>query len=308
MKTRVLWQRWKPSCATLKMLDTVAIVGVGMIGGSVAAALRDRNLAATIHGFDANPTHLSSALAAGLIDAAPTGRVAADLVVLAVPGLSVEAVLRELARAFANGTVVTDVLSVKQPVLRGASEALGAVPETLVPGHPIAGSEQRGPDAADPDLFVDHRVILTPTATTRDTATATVKGMWEAIGAKVVLMEAARHDQVLACTSHLPHLLAYALGDSLSKLEDSAEVFRFAAGGFRDFTRIAGSDPVMWRDIFASNRTALLDVLDQFTADLANLRGLIERDAQSEVFAVLDEARMTREALSAHLEGENSEE
>mgnify|MGYP001172976391 CR=1 FL=1 len=290
------------------MFDTVAIVGVGMIGGSVAAALRQRGLTGRIHGYDASAEHLDAALSAGLIDDAPAGPVAGDLIVLAVPVLSVTQVLGELAPAFSAGSVVTDVLSVKQPVLDAAVRSLGRVPGTLVPGHPIAGSERRGPGAADPALFVDHRVILTPADTSDDSATVTVQRMWEALGAEVVLMDAERHDRVLACTSHLPHLLAYALVDSLSRLDDSAEVFRFAAGGFRDFTRIAGSDPVMWRDIFASNRTALLGVLDRFSADLAELRGLIERDEHEGVFEVLEKARVTRNAVAAHLAGENSSE
>lgn len=294
--------------AAPRMFDSVAIVGVGMIGSSVAAALRERGLAASIRGYDANRDHLDEALAGGVIDAAPQGPVAADLIVLAVPVLSVETVLAELGPAIAAGAIVTDVLSVKQPVFAAAKKALGHVPRRLVPGHPIAGSERRGPGAADPCLFEQHRVILTPDATTDESAARAVRHMWEALGAEVVMMEASRHDHVLACTSHLPHLLAYALVDSLSRLDDSEEMFRFAAGGFRDFTRIAGSDPVMWRDIFASNRTALLAVLDQFSADLDVLRGLIEQDARTDVFAVLEQARSTRKAVSAHLAGENSEE
>ena len=245
------------------MFDSVAIVGVGMIGGSVAAALRTRNLARTIRGYDLNHEHIAEALGCGVIDTAPDGRITADLIVLAVPVLSVEEVLTGLDTAIADGAVVTDVLSVKQPVIAAARKALGEWPRRLVPGHPIAGSERRGPGAADPRLFEDHRVILTPDAETDESAVNTVSAMWEALGAEVVMMDASRHDRVLACTSHLPHLLAYALVDSLSRLDDSEEIFRFAAGGLRDFTRIAGSDPVMWRDIFASNRAALLAVLEQ---------------------------------------------
>ena len=290
------------------MFDTVAIVGVGMIGGSVAAALRERGLAGRIHGFDADRAHLDAALATGLIDAAPSGSVAGDLILIAVPVLSVGSVLADLAPAFAEGAIVTDVLSVKRPVLDAARASLGTMPESLVPGHPIAGSERRGPAAADPQLFVDHRVILTPTADTDDAACGSVERLWAALGAEVVRMDAERHDRVLACTSHLPHLLAYALVDTLSNLDDSEEIFRFAAGGFRDFTRIAGSDPVIWRDIFASNRAALLEVLDRFSADLAGLRGMIERDEAADVYDVLQRARVTRNAVAAHLAGENAPE
>lgn len=289
------------------MFDRAAIVGVGMIGGSVAAALRARGLARVISGYDESAANLTTALDCGLIDEAPADHklIDADLVVLAVPVLSIAGVLRRIKPGCG---VVTDVLSVKQPVLAAAVEIYGALPANLVPGHPIAGSERRGPGAANADLFVNHRVILTPTPATASHVLEQVTSLWQAMGAEVVEMTAARHDEVLACTSHLPHLLAYALVDTLAHKPDSDEIFRFAAGGFRDFTRIAGSDPIMWRDIFASNETALLGVLDEFTANLAALRKLIAAHDTDGIAAVLSDARTTRNAVAAQLAVETSAE
>uniref|UniRef100_UPI00356AA65D prephenate dehydrogenase/arogenate dehydrogenase family protein n=1 Tax=Litorivivens sp. TaxID=2020868 RepID=UPI00356AA65D len=171
----------------------------------------------------------------------------------------------------------------------------GQVPEQFVPGHPIAGSEQSGVEASTADLYVDHRVILTPLATTRPDALDTIRAMWEVTGAEVVDMDVAEHDVVLAATSHLPHVLAYGLVDALAQSGSAQAIFRFAAGGFRDFTRIASSDPVMWHDIVRANRSAVLDSLDTFTEHLAEMRQAIESDDSDAILATFERAKKARD-------------
>jgi prephenate dehydrogenase len=241
---------------------------------------------------------LDFALSAGLIDEAPqdlaAAIAAADLIVVGVPTLSVGGVF-ELVRAHARpGTVVTDVASVKGSVVAAAQGVFGAVPPWLVPGHPIAGAEQSGVQAARAELFVRHRVILTPLADTDPAALATVRHMWSLAGAEVVSMDVAEHDRVLAMTSHLPHLLAYALVDSLASQPSSDDIFRFAAGGFRDFTRIASSDVVMWRDIALANDTALLEALDGFTERLGEVRAAVAAGDAEALERVFSRARAAR--------------
>ena len=200
-----------------------------------------------------------------------------DLVLIAVPTLAVEQVLVAV-RDSGTQAVISDVASVKGSVLAAAERTFGAVPSCFVPGHPIAGRERSGVAAADATLFRDHRVILTPTAANR----CGRRGPWlnpcgEHCGAELVYMDAAHHDRVLAFTSHLPHMLAYALVSALAREDSSEEIFRFAAGGFRDFTRIASSDPVMWRDIVMANREQVLESLDHFGATLDVLREQVEQ-------------------------------
>lgn len=194
------------------------------------------------------------------------------MVVLAVPVLSIAEQLRALADVLRPDMVITDVASVKQAVVDVAREVLGPLPAGFVPGHPIAGSEQSGYQAATPTLFANRKVILTPLEESSADAVSLVRQMWECTGAEVLEMALARHDEVLAATSHLPHLLAYALVDTLSQQGASDEIFRYAAGGFRDFTRIASSDPVMWRDIFMTNGPATVAILDLYMEDLQRLR------------------------------------
>ena len=192
----------------------------------------------------------------------------ADLVVLAVPLGAMAAVLEAMGPGLASHAVLTDVGSAKRSVIGAACSAFGAVPENFVPGHPIAGTEHSGVEAALQGLFQGCRVILTPTAQTRPEAVNRVRDMWQAVGAEVLEMDPDHHDQVLAATSHLPHMLAYTLVDMLGQMEERVEMFRYAAGGFRDFTRIASSDPQMWHDICIANRDALVEALDRFHANL----------------------------------------
>lgn len=287
------------------------IIGLGLIGGSIAAGLRARGLAEKIVAFDQNADSLRDGLARGIIDAAadsiPEAVAAADLVIVCVPILAMRQLLGDLAPLFeathrANPVVVTDVGSVKLSLLEAARELFGRVPANLVPGHPIAGSEKHGVGAADALLFDQHKVILTPAPETDPVAAGQVAAMWRALGSEVVEMDAAHHDEVLAQTSHLPHLLAFALVDTLSSQGDSLEIFDYAAGGLRDFTRIAASDPVMWRDVFAANRAPVLAILDRYMADLDRLRGLIEQGRTEELVEVFGRAKAARDHFSMLLE------
>lgn len=281
------------------MFSRVAIIGLGLIGGSFGAGLRKRKLADEVVAWDRNERALQKGLDRGVIDVA-AGSIAeavagAELVMVAVPMLAVEETLGAIAPHCGPDTIITDVGSVKGMLFEAAERAFGEIPANLVPGHPIAGSERHGVQAADPDLFVNHKVILTPKLSTNGDATRAVRELWQALDAQVVEMDAPHHDIILAQTSHLPHLLAYALVDTLSQQGDSLEIFQYAAGGFRDFSRIAASDPVMWRDIFAANPGPVLEILDRFTDDLARLRALIAEGDSNELARVFARAKTARD-------------
>lgn len=281
----------------------IVIIGLGLIGGSLARALVAAGLDCELVGVGRDARVLEQALVDGCLTAFVTDPAIAcadaDLIVLAVPVLAIADILREIAPVLSPGAVVTDVASVKQAVVDMAADTFGAVPPTFVPGHPIAGSEQSGYGAARADLFRDRKVILTPLPETDPAALALVRALWQLTGAEVLEMEVGHHDEVLAATSHLPHLLAFALVDTLSQQGESAEIFRYAAGGFRDFTRIASSDPVMWRDIFVTNGEATVRILDKYLADLQGLRqALLDRDAEL-LETTFRRARQSREAFLA---------
>ncbi len=286
----------------------VAVIGLGLIGGSLAKAIRTNRLATSVVGFDARTADLQTGLANGVIDIAATSAVAAvqgaDLVFLAVPVRAAEAVLREIAGALSSRCIVSDVGSVKGSFVAAVKAVFGTVPATLVPGHPIAGSEKSGVAAADERLFVNHKVILTPLPETAPEAVACVKRIWEGCGAKVLEMDVVHHDEVLAATSHLPHLIAFSLVDTLAGEEESREIFRYAAGGFRDFTRIASSDPLMWRDIFLANKEATLKALEHFTRDLARLKTAIENADSTTLLGVFTRAKVARDHFTKILSGQ----
>lgn len=281
------------------VFSRVAIIGLGLVGGSIAAGLGQRKLAREIVAFDLNLDSLEKGLAQGLITRAAASVVSAvadaDLVIIAVPVLSSEAVLRDIPAT----ATITDVGSVKAPLMAASQAVFGRMLPTLVPGHPIAGSERHGVSAANPDLFIDHKVILTPAGDTDPAALSRVRDMWESLGAEVLEMDPHHHDEVLAQTSHLPHLLAYALVDTLSAQGDSLEIFQYAAGGFRDFSRIAASDPVMWRDIFDANGPAVLDILDRYMTELGALRELIAARDSARLQEVFTRAKAARDHFTA---------
>ncbi|WP_207063742.1 bifunctional prephenate dehydrogenase/3-phosphoshikimate 1-carboxyvinyltransferase [Motiliproteus sp. SC1-56] len=291
----------------MQPLGRLLVIGLGLIGGSVALGLRRRGFATRVVGYDRNAAELEEGLRLGVIDEAVTdlhGAVcAADLVVMAVPVKVMETLMADIAPALSSQTILTDVGSAKGNVVAAAERVFGEVPPNFVPGHPIAGSEKSGVVAANGDLYRRHKVILTPLAQTDRHALKQVTLMWEALEAEVHHMEVHRHDEVLAATSHLPHLLAFSLVDTLANDHENRDIFRYAAGGFRDFTRIAASDPMMWHDIFLANRDATLKVLDEFTAGVATLRSAIERGDGQALLGVFTRAKSAREHFSRILSG-----
>ncbi len=287
---------------------TVVVLGLGLIGGSLAAALRASGFAASCIGWGHREAPLRRGVELGVIDRytldLDEAVDAADVLVIATPTLIAEEMLeRILPRLLqrAQPPVITDVASVKGSLQRVAERVWGAMPPRLVLGHPIAGSERSGVDAANAALFEKHRVILTPVAGNEPSAVELVRAMWASTGAEVVEMTVAEHDRVLAATSHLPHVLAYALVDALARSDASDDIFRFAAGGFRDFTRIASSDPVMWRDIAIANRPALLQSIDLFSAQLEELRTAIEAGEGDTLLQTFSRAKAARDEFAALL-------
>ncbi|KHO66233.1 bifunctional prephenate dehydrogenase/3-phosphoshikimate 1-carboxyvinyltransferase [Pseudomonas flexibilis] len=283
-------------------LGRLVVVGLGLIGGSFAKGIRATGLFREVVGVDLDAESRRLAVELGVVDRCEAELAAAcqgaDVIQLAVPILVMEKVLAQLAKLELGQAIITDVGSAKGNLVRAARQAFGHMPSRFVPGHPIAGSEQSGVTAANPKLFRRHKVILTPVAETDPDALALVGHLWRALDADVEHMDVAHHDQVLAATSHLPHLLAYTLVDSLAKRNENLEIFRYAAGGFRDFTRIAGSDPLMWHDIFLANRDAVLQALDDFRDDLDALRAAVVEGDGHHLLGVFTRARVAREHFS----------
>lgn len=283
-------------------IGRLVVVGLGLIGGSFAKGLRERGLCREVVGVDLDAESRRLAVQLGVVDRCETDLAAAcqgaEVIQLAVPILAMEKLLAELAKLDLGDAVLTDVGSAKGNVVRAARLAFAGKAVRLVPGHPIAGSEQSGVEAAKATLFRRHKVILTPCEHSDEAALALVEGLWRELGADVETMEVEHHDQVLAATSHLPHLLAFTLVDSLAKRSENLEIFRYAAGGFRDFTRIAGSDPVMWHDIFLANREAVLRTLDTFRDDLDALRDAVDAGDGHQLLGVFTRARVAREHFS----------
>jgi 3-phosphoshikimate 1-carboxyvinyltransferase len=283
-------------------IGRLVVVGLGLIGGSFAKGLRERGLCREVVGVDLDAESRRLAVQLGVVDRCESDLAAAcqgaDVIQLAVPILAMEKLLAQLARLDLGNAVLTDVGSAKGNVVRAARLAFAGQAVRFVPGHPIAGSEQSGVEAANAELFRRHKVILTPCEHSDEAALALVEGLWRELGADVEAMEVEHHDQVLAATSHLPHLLAFTLVDSLAKRSENLEIFRYAAGGFRDFTRIAGSDPVMWHDIFLANREAVLRTLDTFRDDLDALRDAVDAGDGHQLLGVFTRARVAREHFS----------
>ncbi|MBW8365074.1 MAG: prephenate dehydrogenase/arogenate dehydrogenase family protein [Rhizobium sp.] len=279
------------------IVDKLAIVGTGLIGGSFALALKQAGAVREVLGVGRNPARLTVARGLGLIDRAVDWTEAgqADCILLAMPVGETEAVLKNLAPHLKPGAIVTDAGSTKSDVVEAARVALGTRFADFVPGHPIAGSEQSGPGAARADLYQGKRVVLTPQAETRVGAIATVRALWEAAGAQVETLEAAQHDRIFAAVSHLPHLAAFALVDDLAERADGDTFFRFAASGFRDFTRIAGSSPEMWRDIALANRDAVVAELDAYLDALQILRQAVDAEDGDALLKIFSRARAARE-------------
>jgi cyclohexadieny/prephenate dehydrogenase len=298
------------------LFDRVAIIGIGLIGSSLARALRANELAGHVACFDASAEARATTERLGFLDSVhdtlADAVAGADLVILAVPPGAFAAVGAELAPLLKSGTIVTDVGSTKRSVIEALAPVL---PDgvALVPGHPIAGTEYSGPENGFADLFRQRWCILTPPPGTDRTAIDRVAEMWRRIGSDVEFMEADHHDRVLAITSHLPHLIAFTIVSTAADLEDqlganakpaegddvvtTAEVIRYSASGFRDFTRIAASDPVMWRDVFLNNKDAVLEMLGRFTEDLTALQRAIRWGDGDELQRVFTRTRDIRRGV-----------
>jgi prephenate dehydrogenase len=282
------------------MINRLTIYGVGLIGGSLARALKAAGACGEIVGYGRSVEPLQKALELGVIDRYETDLAAAlqgsDLVLLGVPVGAMEAVLSELKPHLGANTIITDAGSTKGSVVRAAEKVFGGLPPRFIPGHPIAGTEKSGVEASFAELYRHRRVILTPNEQSDADALQTVRWMWQQTGAEVIEMSVAHHDEVLAATSHLPHLLAFTLVDTLARLEDHDDIFRFAAGGFRDFTRIASSNPQMWHDICLNNREALLKMVNRFSEELATLTSAIECGNGDAILQIFQRAKTARDS------------
>ncbi|MDD2864551.1 MAG: prephenate dehydrogenase/arogenate dehydrogenase family protein [Methylococcales bacterium] len=282
------------------MFKKICVIGVGLIGGSIAKAARANNTSETIVGFGRadDLENLQLAKKLGVIDEFFTEIESAvsdaDCVIIATPVAATENVLQQLKPFWSQSTIYTDVGSTKGNVVGAAKNVFGEVPANFLPAHPIAGAENSGVQAALVDLFVKKRLIITPLKNTNSDALNTLRQFWEKIGASVSLMNVQEHDSVLAATSHLPHILAFGLVDMLGHRDEQEDIFKFAAGGFRDFTRIASSDPTMWTAICEANKNELVPLLEQFKTELSKVQTLLETGdyAQlSELFAYANTAR-----------------
>ena len=283
------------------MIDKLVIIGVGLIGGSLSLALKQAGLVEQVVGCGRNLDNLKRGVELGILDAyeAEISRAikAADMVVVAVPLGAMTSVFEQIAPALEAQTVVTDVGSAKGSVVAAARPVFADKIHQFVPGHPIAGTERSGVEAGFATLYQNRKVIVTPTEETDAHNTGRVISMWEACGATVESMSIDHHDKVLAATSHLPHMLAYALVHHLSHLNEHEEIFRYAAGGFRDFTRIASSDPVMWRDVCLANGPALLELISQYQDEMSRVAAAIESRDSEQLLSLFGRAKSERDLL-----------
>jgi len=277
------------------------IFGVGLIGGSVALALKKANqYAPHIVGVGRGESSLKIALDLGVIDEASDNieqaLKGADMVLIATPVAQTPEILRAIKPHLTTSTIITDAGSTKSDVLSYAHNILGNLSAQFVGGHPIAGAEKSGVSAANSELFLNKNVVLTPTDETQLNAINAVQEMWQTCGAKVTNMTASSHDSIFAAVSHLPHLLAFALVNDLATRPNADQLFDFAASGFRDFTRIAGSSPEMWRDISLANKTALLSELSTYQAEVSNLKTMLENEDAASLQALFERASLARNA------------
>lgn len=279
--------------------ERVAIIGVGLIGGSFSLALKERNLCRHVAGAGRSAANLQLALERGIIDSIAAGPAEAvrdaDLVMVATPVAQFGGILREIGAILKPGALVTDAGSTKRDVVAAARGALGSKIAQFIPAHPIAGAEHSGAAAAKADLFRDRRVVVAPLEENSERDIAAVAGLWAAAGARVSRMTPQEHDAVFAAVSHLPHVLAFALVDDVSKRPDAAQLFGYAAGGFRDFTRIASSHPEMWRDICMANRDRLLHELQLYQEKLNAIGRMLEAGDAAALENLFSEARAARE-------------
>lgn len=283
------------------MIDRLAIIGVGLIGSSLALALKQAGAVRQVIGYGRNLENLEKGIELGVIDSLATTVAdcvrGADVIVVAVPLGAMRQVFAELKASAGRDAVITDVGSAKGSVVAAAREELGDLWSRFVPGHPIAGTEKSGVEAGFASLYQGRRVILTPLEQTDADAVEVIDDMWQHCGAIMEYLSVEHHDKVLAATSHLPHMLAYALVHHLSNLNDHEEIFRYAAGGFRDFSRIASSDPVMWRDVCLANGDALVTLIDQYQQELERIASAIRDGDADELLKLFGRAKSERDSL-----------
>ncbi len=271
------------------------------MGGSIARAARQHGLSQTIVGFgrDDDLTNLQTAQNLGVIDEhyidIARALANADCIILATPVGAIESVFASLKPFWDEKAIYTDVGSTKGSVISAAERVFGSVPDNLVPAHPIAGAEQSGVVASLDDMFVNKRVIITPTNATRPDGVQIMRMFWERLGAQVAIMDAAHHDAILAATSHLPHIVAFALVDMLGHKDEQSEIFKYAAGGFRDFTRIASSDPTMWRDICVANKNEIIPLIQQLKIELGKIESLLDSNDNQQLFNTFTYAGKARQ-------------
>ena len=282
-----------------KIINKLCVIGVGLIGGSLARALKKAGAVGEVVGSGRDVAHLERAKALGVIDRFEIDVSLAvkdcDMVVVSVPLGAMQSVFEKIAPVITEDMIVTDVGSAKASVIKAAKAAFKTLPNTFVPGHPIAGTEKSGVEASFSELYENRRVIITPLENSSSDAISKVRIMWQACGADVVETTVEHHDEVLAATSHLPHMLAFSLVDTLAKMDSKNEIFDFAAGGFRDFTRIASSDPSMWRDICLSNGDALVTMIKEFSDDLQLLSNAIENNDSTYLEETFSRAKKARD-------------
>ena len=287
-----------------ELFSRVALIGIGLIGSSLAHVIREKKLAAEITGYARSEATRTKALELGLVDRIyPTAAEAvadADLVILCSPVGTYGALAAEIAPALKPGAILSDVGSVKGAVVK---DVLPHVPADVhfIPGHPIAGTEQSGPESGFAELFINRWCILTPLPNADAAAVEKLASFWRACGSNVEMMTPEHHDLVLAITSHLPHLIAYNIVSTAADLEEvtSSEVIKYSAGGFRDFTRIAASDPTMWRDVFLNNKDAVLEMLGRFSEDLSALQRAIRWGDGDTLFNIFTRSRQIRRSIIA---------
>lgn len=277
------------------------VIGLGLIGGSVAVGAKKRGLVKEVFAMNRSADSLQYAKDQDIadqtfqsIEKVLEGTTEEDMILLGVPVLSLGPVLEQIHKFLKADATITDVGSTKTALVEQAENIWSSLPSNFVPGHPIAGSERFGVQAANGDLFEQHRVILTPTGAESERHLQRVRQLWSGLGAEVDEMTAEHHDEILAATSHLPHILAFTLVDQLASMEERTEVLRYAAGGFRDFSRIAGSDPIMWRDILIANRDSIRARIEEFESHLDQLKNALRDSSPEQIQEIFERAQKTR--------------
>jgi prephenate dehydrogenase len=283
------------------MFNNLCIIGVGLIGGSVARAAKKRGLAKRIIGYgrQSDLQNLLLAKKLGVLDEYSLDITEAltdvDCIIIATPGGAIESIFGLIKPYWNSKIIISDVGSTKINVYSAAERVFGEIPGNLVPAHPIAGAEQSGVNASVDDLFVDKRLIITPNTFTDPLALQKIWTFWDAIGSRVVAMDAKRHDTILAATSHLPHIVAFAMVDLLGHKDEQSEIFKYAAGGFRDFTRIASSDPTMWLDICIANKDEINPLIDELKDELTKIQQCLENNDKQQLFNTFNYAGRARQ-------------